>query len=59
MAKESKVQKVARKAGPVVQKRVGRCGHEITRVLRATQVGRARMAWYCETCCLFTDKIGG
>lgn len=59
MAKESKVQKVARKAGPVVQKRMGSCGHEVIRVLRAPQVGKARPKWYCETCFTFDDKIGG
>ena len=56
MAKESKVQKVARKAGPVVQRRVGSCGHEVIRVLCAPQTGKARPKWYCETCSVFQDK---
>ena len=54
---ESKVQKVARKLGPVVQRRVGTCGHIITRVLYGPTKGKNRLKWYCETCWLFEDEL--
>lgn len=56
---ESKVQKVARKLGPVVQRRVGECGHTVIRVKYAPQKGSSKLQWYCETCMLFDDKRGG
>jgi len=55
---ESKVQKVARKAGLRVQERIGACGHKVIRVLHARHKGRDRLRWWCETCAVFNDKIG-
>ena len=51
MAKESKVQKVARtRTGRVKAPLKGACGHEIMWVLYFEQTGPSRMRQFCETC---------